>query len=232
MEMLADPWYQQESIMADRINKHIINMSAIYATTSGGSDRDFTPVPDGNHIARCYQMVHIGTVEEVILGETKRLNKVRLVFELPYETKVFKAENGEQPYSIGKDYTLSMHEKSNLRRDLKGWRGKDFTEAEAASFDITVLIGKTCSINVVHKTSKSGKVYAEIASIAPLPKGTQCPPQVNPSLVFGYNPFDPQVYEQLPEWLRNKIATSEEFARAIQPDVHTSAGSDHDDLPF
>jgi hypothetical protein len=230
-EEMADPFVQWEIYMADQLNKHIERMSAITATSTGGGGRDFEPVPSGSHIARCYQMIHIGTVTETILGEQKKLNKVRLVFELPYELKVFNAERGEQPYSIGKDYTLSMHEKSNLRRDLKGWRGKDFTEVEAQAFDITVLIGKACSLNVVHRPSKAGRIYAEIASISPVPRGATCPDAINTPLVFGYDPFDIAVFNQLPEWLRDKITSSEEFARVHAPSVHI-AEETSDDLLF
>lgn len=47
--------------------------------------------------------------------------------ELPTELRVFSEKKGEQPLVIDKEYTLSMAEKSNLRKDLKLWRGKEFT---------------------------------------------------------------------------------------------------------
>jgi hypothetical protein len=58
----------------------------IYATNSG-TRREL--IPAGNYIGRCYQMIHIGTVQETYLGEPKQFNKVRIGWELPTERKVF-----------------------------------------------------------------------------------------------------------------------------------------------
>jgi len=57
----------------------------IYATNSG-TRREL--IPAGNYIGRCYQMIHIGTVQETYLGEPKQFNKVRIGWELPTERKV------------------------------------------------------------------------------------------------------------------------------------------------
>ena len=73
-------------------------------------------VPSGTHIARCYEMIHIGTVTWEYLGEVKETDKVRLTFELPAEMRQFNEEE-MQPMVISKEYTLSMHEKANLRID-------------------------------------------------------------------------------------------------------------------
>ena len=160
---------------------------AINATNSGSAPRE--PIPAGNYIARCYQMIQIGNVEEIILGEKKILNKVRIGWELPLELKVFSEERGEQPLVISKEFTLSLHEKSNLRATLKSWRGKDFTEKEAESFDITKLLGVQCMLNIIHKpgTKDPGKVYEQIAGITPMPKGVTCPAQINPTFVLSYD---------------------------------------------
>ena len=56
-----------------------------------------------------------------------------------------------------------MAEKKQPKNSLKSWRGKDFTEDETKSFDITKLLGVPYMINIIHKTSKDGlKVYEEI----------------------------------------------------------------------
>ncbi len=206
--------------------------------TKNSSGGDYTPIPSGNHVARCVSMIHIGTIVENVMGTEKKLNKVRLSFETPLETKVFKEENGEQPYSIGKDYTLSMHEKSTLRKDLESWRGARFTDEQSEAFDITVLLGKPCMVNVVHKTSKSsGKTYAEIAGITPIPKGMTCPDQVNPSFEFTYDPFDQAKFDTLPDWLTDKCKTSDEYKKVMNPEHVDATPSNSqplidDDLPF
>jgi len=67
----------------------------IIASNTGGTT--YEPVPAGTYIARCFSMVHIGTVMETFQGESKLQNKVRLTWELPLELKVFNEERGEQP---------------------------------------------------------------------------------------------------------------------------------------
>jgi len=191
-------------------------MATPIIATSNGNSSNFEPCPAGNHIARCYSMVHIGTIDDTYLGEAHTANKVRISFEFPTEKRVFKEENGEQPYALSKEFTLSMHEKSNLRKVLEGWRGKAFTEDEAKAFDITKLLGVPCLANVIHKEKKDGTgVRAEIASISALPKGFTCPEQINPSVVFTVNEFNWDVFETFPEWIKEKIRTSREY-KAMQ----------------
>ena len=102
----------------NKINNN--NMSIIAQQTNNGGGGQ--TVPAGTHVARCYQIIHIGTILDTFQGEEKLVNKVRLVFELPLETADF--GKGEQPFSIGRDFTLSMHEKSGLRAFVQGWLGK------------------------------------------------------------------------------------------------------------
>lgn len=193
-------------------------------------------IPAGNYIARCYQMLEIGTITEVVMGKQKIQQKVRIGWELPLETKVFKEENGEQPLVISKEYTLSMNEKANLRLMLKSWRGKDFTEEEAKAFDITKLLGVPCMLNVIHKPSKSDptKIYEEIAGITPVPKGITVPPQVNKTLLLQYDAFDRELFESLPDFIKTKIQSSLEYAAINQPHARQmdNGNDDQDDLPF
>lgn len=205
--------------------------------TNAGSGTNFDPIPAGTYIARCYSMVHIGTIPETFQGENKMMNKVRINWELPTETKVFSEDKGEQPFSLGKEFTLSMNEKATMRKFLEGWRGKAFTEEESKAFDITALLDKPCMLNVIHKVSKtSGKIYAEIASVSPMLKGIDCPHRHNDLFVFHYEPFEQWRFDSLPEWLRAKVVTSAEYKSAMNPQ-HTETVSSpqtetDNDLPF
>jgi len=203
---------------------------AIIARNSG-SGTNFEPIPAGSYAARCYSMIHIGTNEETILGTVKRLNKVRVTWELPTETKVFKEENGEQPYVLSKEFTLSMHEKANLRKFLQSWRGKVFTEKEAESFDISVLIGKPCLISVNHKLAKNGNTYAEIAGVNLLPKGMECPPQINESQELTYSDWNQSIFDALPDFIKDKIQTSDEYKLMMNPNSHED-NSPEDGMPL
>ncbi len=212
---------------------------AINASTTG-TQREL--LPPGNYVARCYAMIHIGHIEEFYMGEPKIMNKVRISWELPEELKVFKQENGPQPYSISKEFTLSLHEKANLRKVLASWRGKDFTEKEAERFDITVLVGKTCMLNVIHKhgLADPSKIYEEIGSISPLPKGLKCPEAINEPYILDYDNFSNERFNSLPDFIKDKIKKSQEYAKMQQPATSNLNGHEEpetiaegeDDLPF
>lgn len=206
---------------------------AITATNSGQA-REL--IPAANYIARCYQMIEIGTVTESFQGDSKTMKKVRIGWELPTETRVFNEEKGEQPMVISQEYTLSMNEKANLRKMLASWRGKDFTEDEAKSFDITKLLGVPCMLNVIHKPSKSdaSKIYQSISSVSAMPKGMKAPDQVNKNLVLSYDSWDQEIFDKLPDFIKAKMQTSSEYAAMSQPHVQNFAPMAEvvDDLPF
>lgn len=199
---------------------------------------NFTQIPAGNHIARCYEMIQIGTIiEKTGIYAGKESHKVRLTWETPDETHDF--GKGQQPFSISKEFTLSMNEKATLRKMLESWRGKAFTEEEAKRFDITKLLGKPCMLNVIHKKSQTGKDYAEISSISALPKSFECPPQVNPTQVLSFDEWNESVFQALPEFIRNKITASKEYAAMVTPGnteaapAHQSSDEvDTSELPF
>ena len=228
-------------------NKQINNntMSIIAQQTNNGSGGQ--TVPAGTHVARCYQIIHIGTILDTFQGEEKLVNKVRLVFELPLETADF--GKGEQPFSIGRDFTLSMHEKSGLRAFVQGWLGKAFSDAEANKFDIATLLGKEGMVNVMHRTANTGRTYADIKGASPLVKGMTCPPLVNSAFLLDYDSEDFDLrFKMLPEWLQNKVSTSAEFSNRLDRAadqmnkakamleksglVEPTTTDDTDDMPF
>lgn len=191
-------------------------------------------VPQGNHIARCYGMIEIGTVTEMILGEKKTNYKVLIDWELPLETTTFSEEKGEQPFVYSKEFTLSMHEKSNLRGVITSWRGKPLSDEEAKTFDLTKLVGATCMLNIVHRKSKDGtKTYPHLAGVTPLPKGFECPAQVNPKRVLEYDKWDQDIFMSLPTWLSDKIAGTKEYEKKFSFDnVSVVESTEEDPLPF
>lgn len=195
---------------------------------------NFILIPAGNHIARCYAMIQIGTIiEKQGIYAGKEMHKVRLTWETPGEQYDF--GNGLQPFSVSKEFTLSMNEKATLRKMLESWRGKAFTEEEAKRFDVTKLLGKPCMLNVIHKKSNTGKDYAEISSISALPKGIECPTQVNNTQVLSFDEWSETVFATLPDFVKNKITSSKEYAAMINPshiDASNQPDNNTDDLPF
>ncbi len=174
--------------------------------SSGGGARQLAP--EGSHVARCYQIIDHGTHFEE--KYKKRNRKVQFMFELPYEKAVFNEEKGEQPFYVKTQFNMFMNEKASLRKFIEAWIGKTMTDKQAADFDITSLIGQPCMLNVVHNV-KGENTYANIASIMPVPKGTQVPPAINEQLVFDTLNPDKEVFDKLPEFLQEIIKDSDEI---------------------
>ena len=171
-------------------------------------------VPTGNHIARLYSIIEIGHVTEEYMGQEKRMHKIRLTWELPEEKREFDGE--QKPMVIGREYTVSLYEGSNLRPIVEGMLG----ELDEENFDIKELLGKPCMLQVVHKTSKtSGREYALISSAAQLPKGLKAPEQFNPSVYLDYKEgWDDAAYEALPQFIKDDMAESEEMKSRLSGD--------------
>jgi hypothetical protein len=144
-----------------------------------------------------------------------------VIWELPDERIDLVRDNATMSLAraINKEYTLSTNKKSNLRKDLIAWRGRDFTEDEAAEFEVGNLIGANCQISVIHKPSKDGsKVYANVGSLMPLAKGAKKLEPENETLVYDI-PLDGEITfpAEMPEWIQNKIKNSEEYVDRANP---------------
>lgn len=132
---------------------------------TAGDSKTFTPAPAGVHQGVCVDVVDLGMVEVTFAGETKRQHKINVAWQLDE----LREEDGK-PFLVFKRYTLSLHEKANLRKDLESWRGRPFTRDEEMGFDVESVIGANCLLNVQH-TERQGKTYANIVAIMPLAKG-------------------------------------------------------------
>lgn len=164
------------------------------------STGNFERTPEGTHVARCISIVDMGVQTSTFSGEEKSAHKVHVAFELSYERT-----SDNKPMIVSKRYTVSLHEKASLRKDLEAWRGKSFTKEELDAFDLAKLIGVACMVTVKHSTPPgSDKTYANIASISGLPRGMEQPPKPETDpLVFTLS--DPWNREAVPEWLATKI---------------------------
>lgn len=174
--------------------------------TQGGGG-DFTAAPPGMHVARLFKLIDLGTHYHESFERWMRLGV--FAFELP-RCLLTDGPNAGKPMSVQKRYTLSHHERANLRADLESWYGKRFSTAEldrAGGFALDKLIGRAAMLNIVH--SDDGK-YANIKSINPLPDEIVCPPPVNEPLVFSIDPFDAQAFARLSEKEKEMVESSRE----------------------
>ena len=136
---------------------------AILAST-GGDGKVFEAAPAGVHQAVCVDVVDLGILDVTWQGVTKKQRKVNVAWQLNED------RDDGKPYLVFKRYTLSLHERAGLRKDLESWRGKKFTSDEERGFDIERLLGVNCLLNVTHN-HVGDRTYANIVSIMPLVKG-------------------------------------------------------------
>jgi hypothetical protein len=171
-------------------------------------NRSFDPVPAGNHVARLYDIIHIGTIPTEYMGEQKMTDKIRLTFELCNEKKEFKEGEGEKPFSISREFTYSFGAKSALRPFIDGMTGTKMNDNEWP--DLEALLGKACLLNVVHM-EKNGNTYANIQGASPLPKGMKAPALVNEPRSIDINSTPWETIELLPQFIREKMQSAEEW---------------------
>ena len=186
------------------------------AKDSGGGD--FKRVPPGAYIGRCYSLIDLGT--QLTSGQygEKLQHKLRIGWELFGEDEdgnplTIDLEGKTMPLTISKSYTLSLHEKAGLRRDLAAWRGRDFTDDEAKAFDVSKLVGAYCMVNVT-TSDTNGKTYSNVAGLTPLPGALRNakPAPVHTPLVFDLDKPDMAVFQGFHEKLQEAIKKSPEWA--------------------
>lgn len=181
--------------------------------------------PQGNHRALCNMVCDLG-IQETLYGPKQQ---VYLRFELSDEMMDWETSEGEKkrfPMVVGRSYTATLGKKSSLLHDLESWRGHVFTPQELDGFELFNVLGKPCLLNVIHNNdAASGKIYANIANISPLPKGMDVPTPFNPLVKFG--PDDREDWDKLPDWLKQKIAPDQS-----SDDVASESVEFNDDIPF
>ena len=179
---------------------------SLTVNAGNGGNTEFEQCPAGSFAARCYQIIDLGHQTIEWQGTAKVVPKVRITWELN------EAMADGRPFSISKEYTASIGDKANLRKDLEAWRGRPFSSEELRNFSLENVLGAPCLLGVVHRPSKDGaKVYANVGSVMALPKGMSAPELVNPTVKFDIQSFDHAVFDSLSNYVQKKIMMSKEL---------------------
>lgn len=195
---------------------------ALMVSDSGGGD--FKVLPEGTHVAACFLVADIGLQEGY---QGKAQHKIVVGWETPEE--IIDTEDGPKPMIIYSVYTASLSEKAYLRQDLESWRGRSFTEDELKGFDVFNVLGAPCLVTVVHNTT-NGKTFANVKSVAALPKGMAKAP---PTRTIKYSEEDTQQWNDLPEWIQKKIEGRIKVEPASGYDERNPPPEEFDDdVPF
>lgn len=172
--------------------------------TTSTESKEFQNPSTGPVSAVLIQIIDLGTQKSLYQGEEKYAKKVKFVFEIDEHM------TDGRPFTVSKDFTASLHEKSSLRAFLESWRGQKYTDSDLGSFDPKTLLGKACTLSLV--SSKDGK-YVNIDSASKLMKGVQPIKPVNPVFLFDLDNFSQETFDKVWPWVQRKIQDSPEYAK-------------------
>lgn len=161
----------------------------------------YKPAPAGTHAAVCCDVVDLGEIKVEYKGVAKSQHKIKIVWQID------ELRDDGKRHLLRKQYTLSLHEKASLRKDLEGWRGKPFTDQESEAFDVETLLAKPALLNVIHKDA-NGNTYANVAGIMRLPKG-----MVGPTVADYVRECDRKLEDQqqaAPDWDDSRPITDDD----------------------
>jgi hypothetical protein len=122
-----------------------------------GNTSNFEACPEFTGKAVCVDVTPLRKLQSQY-GER---DAFKVVFEVDMEK-----EDGGRFCVWSRPFTPSINEKSNFRKFVRAWFGRDLMESEMAEFDLETLIGKPAQLVVVHE-HKEGEVYANIAACTP-----------------------------------------------------------------
>jgi hypothetical protein len=212
------------------------------ALTLSESQKTERKLPEaGATVGVLYSLVDLGHQKTNWDNQEKWTPKVRLTFELPDQTDEYEVEeNGkrttvQKPMVVSIEQTRSLGEKASLRKLLEQWRGQTFTAKELQAFSLKNLLGKPAMLTLIHKTSQQGRQYCAIAGASKLPKGMTAPAKTaNDQMYYEIEQGEGGQFNDMPDWLQEKIRGSKEFATAAGKSTATKVEVDADgnQVPF
>ncbi len=189
-------------------------------TAKAGPSVEYAKAPEGQHQCVLVDVIDLRMHENSYMGESKGMvHKCALVFQVDEVNP----DTGKR-FEMSKDFTVSMHEKANLRKFLAMWRGKSYTDKEAEEgAPLHKLEGVNGLMTIEHRQSKQNpeRTYANIISVTPMFKGTQ--------------KITPEKYTRAPYW-EDRIGVSAETLKPTSNgngnDLPAELEDQDDDLPF
>lgn len=161
---------------------------------------------NGVYTALSSMLIDLGFQKSVLDNNVRR--KFMMVWTIVGE--FIEVNNEQLPRVMSKEYTLSLNEKSNLRKDLQAWRGQAFTEEELQGFNLITVMNKPCQLQIINE-EKNGKTYNNISAIMAMPKGMTVEPLQETTVFITNNPETWNNWEKIPKWIKEKIKKSEGF---------------------
>lgn len=135
--------------------------------TAKGSESKFKEHPDGQFVGQCVDTINLGEKVQDYPGTPPYL---ALTCALVFRTGERNEELGEF-IDVNREFTVSMGDKSNLKKFLEQWRGKPYTKEQIdEGVPLDKLTGNHGLLTIAHRTSQKGRVYANITACVGIPK--------------------------------------------------------------
>ena len=165
-------------------------------------------VSAGTHLGYCTAIIDMGTQESKNPKYPEPKRKVKLAFEIPWETYTTE-EWEERPKIVYSTYTLSTSDRALFRPVFEAlFKGKP-EESDYYEIDFNKLVWSPCSITLVQQWD-----YVNLTQVAPLPKGVQLQPMYNTPFVLDLDKFEETVFNKLSDKMKETIALSPEYKTA------------------
>lgn len=181
-------------------------MSIIVSASEGSG---YKPIEEGTYMALCYGLIDIGDVYSEKFDKCSP--KFMILWELVGAGTVT-IDGREFNRTVSNSYSKSLGTKSNLRKDLRAWRGREFTEEELKKFDMVNILGAPCQIQIINQTV-NGKTFSNIAAIMNLPKGMPKPQPTQDIILWDFedHKIGDEAWERIPAWIKNQIEGNETY---------------------
>lgn len=191
-----------------------LNTKKIKSTGGKGNFVEQPLLPVDNYPARVVQIIDLGLQDGgEWAGEKKPpVNKLRMTYELTdaFMVDADGKEREDAPIWLSEDIKLYSPE---VDRATCNKRYKAIDPEEVFDYDWAQLIGSPCTILTKHKESK-GKTYCNVANVSPYVvsrRNPELPELVNQAKVFTLDEPDMEVFDSLPEWIREQVMANLEF---------------------
>lgn len=153
----------------------------------------------GMHPARLYGVIDLGTQTWEYQGSPSSGHKVMFMFELPESLM-----KSGLPFVVSKEYIVSTSKNAALYKMMKSWKGIEIGKG----FDTKLILGEPANISI----SISDSDWPNIESVSGLLPKQQVAKAVNPIVELDLSNFNQKTFDALPEWIRDKIKKSPEYA--------------------
>jgi hypothetical protein len=165
----------------------------------------------GVDVGRLVHIIDLGSQIDRYSGDEGR-PKVEFVWELPNQLHTFNEDKGPQPLIVTRKYGNTLGRGSGMKEAIESMLGHKIDK----DFELDTLVGELCLINITLEPVEGDPDLknVQIQSLSPLTKdlAKKKYPTYNEQFVFDLDNFDQDIFDSLPEWKRDQIAKSPEYA--------------------